>query len=1324
MKTVTRELVQELIDFAPTEEAKSRGFAGYQLDGATALFNMLARNRVAYLADEVGMGKTYVALAVLGLLRWQKPNARVVVIAPRENIQRKWIKELRNFVRVNWRVVGNRMKSVQGGPAWEPVACGSLLDFAHEALLQPDRDFFLRMTSFSLLSKQSADRKRFRQRLRGLAPWLSTPGLRSSNPDTFLEGAGVALNALLPDADLVIVDEAHNLKHGLEGRTSIRNRILSLAFGHPGGPGDGLHWYRPKATRVLFLSATPFEEDYAALQRQLDIFGFGGAKLGTADGEEPVRVSELSNSSVSFERKKQIVSRLMVRRVGGLRIAGRKYTKNMYRREWRAGGLTNHDEPLNVTDPTQRLVVALIQKKVAEVLQDERFGNSFQVGMLSSFESFLETVAGSARRKKDDAGKVDGEESDEATFDGSDQTEDVAEKEGVDSAAIATIVASHREKFGRGLPHPKLDAAAKNLRRCFDSGEKSLVFVRRVATVGELASRLERHFDTWLRERIRSALPESMHDDFAGIWKRYEQDRRRESPRRVATSDDREDLIDGRFAEEEDAGGSETFFSWFFRGEGPPGTLSGAAFQKNRLSGQGSAYSVLFEDDHVSWLLGRPEDPLEKLSSTLKRTVDDVTEELRARAWSHFRARTSRAVGYPRILVFDSYQAAALEMLEASSSEYADDAAVILEEWQREVPDPVGDVPSGFPDPRVSIGGTTFFTELVRDEALREALWPDDGVGDFRASFRRREQRRQLLSAVSRLGLAYIDLYLLAIRPLGSFALDGGTDVEAPEVDLARVFVAELLRQRESGEALGSYRELADAAQSFDLLVAVNFPEVPRASLPSLAEIYGRTLQRQVPVGRMAGGVNKRLVRQFRMPGFPLVMVSTSVLQEGEDLHTFCKNVMHYGITWTPSGMEQRTGRVDRIGSLAQRGLDGRSDEPEPHELIQVFYPHLRDTVEVLQVRRVLRRMNRFLELIHDDLQAQPQLESRVDAARAILEEAEDVPPILDELRSAFPVSDPWLEGELHRTAGSSVDADALEAHLNQMWSQLCDTWAVSSVSRANRLSRDGVAHMREGRLLSRGESGSAESVEHRFRLELRSHPNASRTLIRCSVDVGRWDVDDDEVAGRLSDIQAHLGLPRICAERDAGRQEEVVTLASDLLFDPATTQFAEIEWLVARAVERAEEIRSGMRDFDRPLPRLASLHASELGARVDALIELSDLDWERDGDTLDVGLWPDGRDQRVRLRRRGEAARISSVVMTAGKVGSRASQRCDAARRSWFRNRMGDLVSFGVDRKGRVLGRIEQPMATLDDEELELYVETVARECDRFEYVLLGTST
>ena len=42
----------------------------------------------------------------------------------------------------------------------------------------------------------------------------------------------------------------------------------------------------------------------------------------------------------------------------------------------------------------------------------------------------------------------------------------------------------------------------------------------------------------------------------------------------------------------------------------------------------------------------------------------------------------------------------------------------------------------------------------------------------------------------------------------------------------------------------------------------------------------------------------------------------TDLLQEGEDLHTFWSDVFHYGISWTPSAMEQRIGRVDRVRSL------------------------------------------------------------------------------------------------------------------------------------------------------------------------------------------------------------------------------------------------------------------------------------------------------------------------------------------------------------------------------------------------------------------------
>jgi hypothetical protein len=56
---ISLESARALIDFGGqiSEDA-----AEQQLRGAVALHNLLERNRVAYLADEVGMGKTYVAL--------------------------------------------------------------------------------------------------------------------------------------------------------------------------------------------------------------------------------------------------------------------------------------------------------------------------------------------------------------------------------------------------------------------------------------------------------------------------------------------------------------------------------------------------------------------------------------------------------------------------------------------------------------------------------------------------------------------------------------------------------------------------------------------------------------------------------------------------------------------------------------------------------------------------------------------------------------------------------------------------------------------------------------------------------------------------------------------------------------------------------------------------------------------------------------------------------------------------------------------------------------------------------------------------------------
>ena len=120
--------------------------------------------------------------------------------------------------------------------------------------------------------------------------------------------------------------------------------------------------------------------------------------------------------------------------------------------------------------------------------------------------------------------------------------------------------------------------------------------------------------------------------------------------------DRREDLDD------DDDGGVESFFAWFFRGTGPPGVLSGAAFQKNRLSSVSSAYATLFEEDHVASLLGA-ESPGAVLASLARLTGESTKrceERLRKLAFEFFSERSRRREGYARLHVFEGYQAAGL----------------------------------------------------------------------------------------------------------------------------------------------------------------------------------------------------------------------------------------------------------------------------------------------------------------------------------------------------------------------------------------------------------------------------------------------------------------------------------------------------------------------------------------------------------------------------------------------------------------------------------------------------------------------------------------
>lgn len=108
------------------------------------------------------------------------------------------------------------------------------------------------------------------------------------------------------------------------------------------------------------------------------------------------------------------------------------------------------------------------------------------------------------------------------------------------------------------------------------------------------------------------------------------------------------------------------------------------------------------------------------------------------------------------------------------------------------------------------------------------------------------------------------------------------------------------------------------------------------------------------PVRRAHGGterdVRERLIVQFNTPFPPDLLVASSVMGEGIDLHQECRFVIHHDLDWNPSVLEQRTGRLDRIGALAER--EGRN--------IEVYEPYLAGTHDEKMFRVVKDRAQWF----------------------------------------------------------------------------------------------------------------------------------------------------------------------------------------------------------------------------------------------------------------------------------------------------------------------------------------------------------------------------
>jgi ERCC4-related helicase len=243
---------------------------------------------------------------------------------------------------------------------------------------------------------------------------------------------------------------------------------------------------------------------------------------------------------------------------------------------------------------------------------------------------------------------------------------------------------------------------------------------------------------------------------------------------------------------------------------------------------------------------------------------------------------------------------------------------------------------------RTESRGGRLLTERVSKLAAEHGLGPDDAeqLSRMTLKFLRTSsylvryvdfEQRDTEAAVERT-LSTPDGSGLALsQRLGSFAdrIRGMTPDEQAKL-WAALQSFRTGRRKVGGPEFAADGEDADAQEEPDGIML----------LPNVHLANGNTRQ----------DMRDRLMRSFNTPFLPEVLIASSVMAEGVDLHRDCRHVIHHDLDWNPSTLEQRTGRVDRIGSKA---LACRLD-------IEVYEPFVGGTQDEKQYRVVKDREKWF----------------------------------------------------------------------------------------------------------------------------------------------------------------------------------------------------------------------------------------------------------------------------------------------------------------------------------------------------------------------------
>ena len=929
------------LDARASKEGISASDVERQEDTVIGALDMLNDRPGIVLADEVGMGKTYEALGIAAAMRHANPRSRIVIITPGPDLNQKWFEEFPRFKEMF--DFGDAIVAARNLSEFVQLVRKRPIVIAPVTMFRSGRGYADQVYLLSLYfywkglhgNTANAIMGRFREgehrrvdveaerffgvfALDRIERHLRAAFLRgrSSGPaglEDLYETSGLSAFEESPDA---VLKALYRARFVLTSKLMPMINLLIVDEAHKLKNPDALSTqamrrvFDRRFRKAVFLTATPFQLDVGELGQVFSLFA--RAKGAPTDIEKQVKgllaaVRDYQHKYEAFQQTWTSLEPHLAAEFCSL------YDRNL-------------SEPETIEDPTLKIVAT--QVDALKTLKTETIEPGFRQWMIRSlredkrvyrnplpkdirarsaemlpfliYERFIAELFRRGRQTHKAAAEINMVSSYPAARRGA----LLSNEDGIPAEAEAyrNLLRNILDEVESSAVHPKTSNVINDALDAAECNEKTLIFCARIATLEQLHRELEEIWESRVLERWCRVYPGARANEI--FDSRHEDSRRQRG---------RHSLLQARFRRPQDP-----------------------------------LYLLLREPYLLTLDTLTHASSQEALAEWALRHLQDVVTEAN-RILLDVRVGKTSAERPDYQLAKRCVEQAAVRLWQSSGGSGSTECEAVRNLLHPEF--------------------VQFGLDLTKDE------FEGDSTGDERPRWKISSRIAQL--AIGRPGSLWEKLahQLDALNP------------NPPKTQKLRVRIVEQLARYLTYKQVTFLSDLLAEANAAGLSVdpvesaalhefASTFWETDKgrqwvARLRSFLVYFGQRNSEQqlgildgpVRTGRFArhtadGESRQRLREAFNTPLYPMVLIANEVMQEGLDLHKHCRRIVHHDLAWNPAQIEQRVGRIDRLGSLTNR-----LREQDPEATLDILYPVIHGTIDERLFRTVKTR-EKWLEFL------------------------------------------------------------------------------------------------------------------------------------------------------------------------------------------------------------------------------------------------------------------------------------------------------------------------------------------------------------------------